>query len=921
MTESHTIDDARTAVSWGDRAAVGIGLVIVLVAIAVLLGWVVGIDAITRLHPEWASMKVNTALCLLGLGAAVVLHGTPAGIGCATLSGLLAALSLVEILTGWNPGIDEALIADPAPSANAAPGRMSPATAVCLLMLSVGSLIPGRGRVSYLRIAVISIASVVSLIAVVVYLYDVQALYHVPLFSGMALHTALGCLLIGLVALIQSRATSHSRPRPGRRISELAMRRLLPVVIVVPVLLGWFCAAAVQHGYLQTEFAIGVFATLTIVVGVMTLLWVAMWIGDLEIHREELRQYDVDRGILRAFETSMLPKLMVNAHGVIQASNQFAEQLFGFSADELRGMPVEELVPMKHRAGHARLRAEFITEPVARPMGPERELTALRKDGREIPVQIGLAPISSTGGVTIVVSIVDLSHRKASENAIREREERLSLVFEATNDAIWDYSVQTGAVWWNQRADGLLGFEKRDVQRSWDWLRGRVHPEDRERVRESWNAALAGSESTWDCEYRIVRPDGSMAHVRDRARIARADAGEPLRVVGAMLDQTTDKEAELRLRESAARSHAMADQAPMLMWMSDSEGAIDYVNRAWTRFTGGGAESVQNGRWLEYVYAEDRERFRRSFDDARSRQEAMTQEFRLRDSRGRYRWVLWHVLPWHQVDANVGGYIGCGVDIDRMKSSIDDLARSNAELEHFAYVASHDLQEPLRMVSSFCELLHERYADKLDADAKEFIHFAVDGARRMQQLIEDLLKYSRVGRADIEFEVISADRALDQALATLTSAIRDAAATVHREPLPQVSANLVQLSLVFQNLIGNAIKFRSNASPEVWIGANALAGGWRVFVRDNGIGIDERHFERIFRIFQRLQPRGDYPGSGIGLAIAKKIVEAHGGWIEVTSSEHGGSTFSFWLPSPGARDASGQDAGMAADSTLQNARR
>ncbi len=225
-----------------------------------------------------------------------------------------------------------------------------------------------------------------------------------------------------------------------------------------------------------------------------------------------------------------------------------------------------------------------------------------------------------------------------------------------------------------------------------------------------------------------------------------------------------------------------------------------------------------------------------------------------------------------------------------------DLARSNGELQQFAYVASHDLQEPLRMVASFTQLLAKRYKDKLDDDAREFITFAVDGAMRMQTLISDLLSYSRVGTQGKPFERTECDSVLDRALSGLRLAIKDAGAVIKHDPLPAVLADPVQLSQLFQNLVTNAIKFRATKAPHVQISAEKDGDDWKISVRDNGIGISPEHADRIFVIFQRLHTKTEYPGTGIGLAICKKIVERHGGRIWVEPSPGGGSTFCFTIP-------------------------
>ena len=222
-----------------------------------------------------------------------------------------------------------------------------------------------------------------------------------------------------------------------------------------------------------------------------------------------------------------------------------------------------------------------------------------------------------------------------------------------------------------------------------------------------------------------------------------------------------------------------------------------------------------------------------------------------------------------------------------------DLERSNMELQQFAYVASHDLQEPLRTIASFTQLLAKRYADKLDDKAREFIAFAVDGSKRMQTLINDLLSFSRVGTQGRPLVPVSTDAVLDAVLKNLKRGIEESRAIITRDPLPVVLADELQLSQLLQNLIGNALKFRRDDTIRVHIGAARTATGWNISVGDNGIGVAPEHSERIFVIFQRLHTKTQYPGTGIGLAICKKIAERHGGRIWLEPTPGGGSTFIF----------------------------
>jgi chemotaxis family two-component system sensor kinase Cph1 len=259
-------------------------------------------------------------------------------------------------------------------------------------------------------------------------------------------------------------------------------------------------------------------------------------------------------------------------------------------------------------------------------------------------------------------------------------------------------------------------------------------------------------------------------------------------------------------------------------------------------------------------------------------------------------------LPWKTVEVKAALELRKAIinivlrQADELAQLAHDLERSNAELKKFAYVASHDLQEPLNQVANYVQLLEMRYQNQLDEDANEFITFAVEGVSLMQTLIDDVLAYSRVDMQGIEFELTEVEKPLNQALANLRTRISESGAVITHDPLPTVLADNTQLMQLFLNLIGNAIKFRSEKAPEIHVGASRQEDGWLLSVRDNGIGIEPQFGDRIFVIFQRLHTRDEYPGTGMGLAICKKIVECHRGRIWVESELGQGATFYMTIP-------------------------
>jgi PAS domain S-box-containing protein len=369
--------------------------------------------------------------------------------------------------------------------------------------------------------------------------------------------------------------------------------------------------------------------------------------------------------------------------------------------------------------------------------------------------------------------------------------------------------------------------------------------------------------------------------------------------IGAFMEHLQMEQA---LRDSEALYHSLVDTLPISILRKDLDGRVTFGNQAYCQSMSRPLQELVGRtdfdlfpKELAAKYVADDRKVLRSgeiFNDIEAHRRPDGQR------------VFMHVIKGPVRDAR-GQIIGTQIMFwdetarkqaeERLAQTAAELERSNRELESFAYAASHDLQEPLRMVASFTQLLAQRYRDKLDADGQEFIQYAVDGAVRMQRLINDLLAFSRVGRGQ-PFSPTACEAALNDALSNLKLALDDAGAVITREPLPTVAADSSQLVQLFQNLLSNALKFRSREDPRIHVGARRDGAEWVFSVRDNGIGLEPRYADRIFVIFQRLHTRDEYPGTGVGLAICKKIVERHGGRIWVDSLPGKGSTFFFSLP-------------------------
>lgn len=372
-------------------------------------------------------------------------------------------------------------------------------------------------------------------------------------------------------------------------------------------------------------------------------------------------------------------------------------------------------------------------------------------------------------------------------------------------------------------------------------------------------------------------------------------------------DITERKRMEEGLRASEERYRTLVETVPDVIFSLSPDGRLTSLNPAFEKITGWSRAEWIGKSFHTILHPDDLARATDHVFNALSGKMSPIFEVRVLCKSGRYITGEFIGAP-HIKDGMVIEVIGFAREIthrkkaeEALKEKTEELSRSNRELEAFAYVASHDLQEPLRMVTNFVQLLAKRYQGKLDSDADDFINFAVDGAMRMWNLINDLLAYSRVGTRGHPFEPVNCETILQEALDNLKVAMEESGAVVTHDSLPTVTADSSQLGQLFQNLIGNAIKFRGNERPRIHVSANRNDNGWIFSVRDNGIGIAPEYTERIFIIFQRLHGRQQYPGTGIGLAICKKIVERHGGRIWVESTPEKGATFYFTLPEDGVQ--------------------
>lgn len=477
---------------------------------------------------------------------------------------------------------------------------------------------------------------------------------------------------------------------------------------------------------------------------------------------------------------------------------------------------------------------------------------------------------------------------------LQKSEEQFRTLSNAIPQLCWMTDGAGGILWCNERWTLYTGATIKQTQNS-GW-KAAHHPDTVAAVSDRWEKSLATAEP-FEMEFPLRRADGQFRWFLTRVLPVMDHSGKAARWFGTATDIDELKRSREALVESEARFRAMADSAPVMIWISDADKTFTWFNKAWLEFSGCTIRQEIDLQWSSGIHPEDRQRcidtYTSSFDDRKE----FAMEYRRRRRDGRWRWVLSHGVPRHGGDANFSGFIGCSFDITDRREMEENLRQANTDLQQFAYSASHDLQEPIRMVAIYSQLIGRQFGAKLDGNGQLFLEYLTTAAQRMERLVRDLLFYTQTGSVDVgESDAANANEVLSEVLANLSESVSESGASVTNDPLPTLSMYAAHLQQLFQNLIGNAIKYHGHNRPNIHVSAREQHGCWLFSVRDNGIGIDPAYKERIFGIFKRLHTNDKYSGTGIGLAICQRIVERYRGRIWVESEPGKGSTFFFTIP-------------------------
>ncbi|WP_321421670.1 PAS domain S-box protein [uncultured Methanobacterium sp.] len=548
------------------------------------------------------------------------------------------------------------------------------------------------------------------------------------------------------------------------------------------------------------------------------------------------------------------------------------------------------------------------------------EIGVIKEDNSIIWTMVSATPLPFSD-LSVIIVTSDITARKNVEEDLK----RHAALLDVSYEAIFSWNFENGILSWNQGAETLYGYNKKESigSNSHNLLKTQF-PIDLNEFLEKLK-----KDKIWSGELVHARKDGKRIIVESRLQLIEENSGEIV-VIETNRDITDRKKSEIKLNETLDNLEEIVEERTKELELANDynrnlietsldplvtigpDGKITDVNKATEKVTGYLRGELVGNDFADYFTEPDKAK--KGYKEVFQYGLVRDYPLEIRHKNGTLTPVLYNASIYRDGSGEVVGVFAAARDITELKKAekelreywenleeevklrTEELAKSNADLEQFAYVASHDLREPLRMITSFLQLLDRRYNGQLDSDGREFINFAVDGAKRLDKMIIDLLEYSRIANKEMMFSEVDFEKVIDQVKLNLNIIIYENNAEVTYDYLPKrVMADENQMIVLFQNLVGNAIKYRSNEKPKIHISAQKEKKFFTFKVKDNGIGMDSKYLERIFTIFQRLHTHNEYEGSGIGLSIAQRIVHQHGGEIWVESEPGKGSTFIFTI--------------------------
>lgn len=779
--------------------------------------------------------------------------------------------------------------------------RIALMSAINFILLAVSTIISYSKKGIAKRIA--------NYIALLIFFVSIFSLfghvYFVPEFKGipMAVHTGICFLLSSLGISLINRNNGFMRDFSGSGAGKLVARVLIPGILIFPFLLGLLLLYIVHNYNISAELVVAGGVS-----GITVIFFLISWYAARELNNISSKRDEAIRELtlsherfFKFFKASPVPTNIIRIRdGQYIHANQAFLKLFSLTREQVIGKTSKDwniIAPEKREnlLEHVRQNNYNLQD---------MEVTLYSTTGKRIDILTSTQTIEINGEPHMLNTLVDITERKKFEDELIKSRKSLNDAQKLSKTGSWEFNLKTGELYWSDELYRIFELEKTPADKLFEVCRKKIVPEDLVNLDNSINYATEKGESKV-YEHRIQLSDGSIKHLLGLGEVIKNEKGEPEWLRGTTQDITERKEIEISL-EKTKRSLSIAQKIAKLgSWEWDILTGKEIWSDEQFRIFGyePGEIEASYSLFLNSLHPDDKNNVLLAVELALNGVYKFETEYRIITKDGEIKYLEAKAT----VEKNQNGkpifMRGIVFDITERKLTSEKLSEfynqlevKNKELEQFAFIASHDLQEPLRTISSFTDLFIEEYSGKLDSNATTYIRFISQSASRMRDLINGLLEYSRLGK-NVTLKQTDCNVLLNNTMANLHAAISESNAIITASKLPIVNGFPVELELLFQNLIGNAIKFRKkNTAPEIKIHCEKKNKEWIFSVSDNGIGIETKHFDKIFKLFQRLHSRDVYEGSGIGLSHCKKIVELHNGNLWLESTPGVGTVFYFSIP-------------------------
>ncbi len=892
-----------------------LGLAITTVGFLVLLGWQFDIEFLKRPIPGLVAMNPLTALGFFLSGVAIFLvtkNSTEKhtfkwlSIVLAATVILIGVLKLSDIIFSTTIGEEEWLFNTKIfnEKSRGSISQIAPATALNFILLGCSIILSGSKKIILKSIAnYLALGTfLIGLFFALGYVYFIPEFIELLAKYPMAVHTAICFLIAALAVMFYNHNQGFMHTFSGSDPGGLLARVLVPGIVLFPFFLGIELLYIVHHYNVNAELLVA-FG----VINAMLVFFFITWHVAAQLNKVNAKRNEVEKELslsherfFKFFKSSPVPTNIIRVKDghYLHANNAFLK-LFSLTREQVIGKTSAEfnIIDTKKREDIL----EHVKEKNYNMQDVEVKLRS--STGRRIDILTSTLLIELDGEPHMLTTLIDITERKAIEKENRKSRKSLNDAQKLSKTGSWEFNLKTGALFWSDELYHIFEVEETPAEKLFEVCRKKIHPDDIANLDDAINLANeAGVAAVY--EHRVIMGDGSIKHLLGLGEIIKNEEGESIWLKGTTQDITERKEFEISI-EKTRNSLAIAQKIARLgSWEWDITTGKEKWSDEQYRIFGYEPGEIESSYslFVNCLHPDDKSNVLLAIELALKGVYKFETEYRIITKKGEIKYIEARGDVERDSDDKAIYMRGTVLDIterkltnQKLRDFYNQLEIKNKELEQYAFIASHDLQEPLRTISSFTELLTDEYAAKFDNNANTYVRFISQSAMRMRDLITALLDYSRLGNKII-LQQSDCNDILKHAMENLHVSIKESEAVIIAENLPVLKAYPIEMELLFQNLIGNAIKFRKKeVATEINIKAKKREHEWEFSFADNGIGIDGKHFEKIFLLFQRLHSSDNYKGSGIGLSHCKKIVELHNGRIWVESKAGEGSVFYFTI--------------------------